>query len=97
MSMININLFVQCDLCEHWIHGKCNNLHYLDYRYFQNCNESWYFTEFCSKIFPFNSLSCDKDILDSSIMQQWKGPISAQNSSLLLTTTPNSELFSILI
>ena len=22
---------VQCDLCELWIHVKCNNLNYLDY------------------------------------------------------------------
>ena len=27
---------VQCDLCELWIHIKCNNLNYLDYRYLQN-------------------------------------------------------------
>ena len=29
---------VQCDLCELWIHIKCNNLNYLDYRYLQNCD-----------------------------------------------------------
>ena len=65
---------VQCDLCEHWIHIKCNNLNYLDYSYLQTCNEAWYGIECCSKIFPFNSLSCDKNVLaccantDSSIM-----------------------------
>ena len=69
---------VQYDLCEHWICIKCNNLNYLDYRYLQTCNEPWYCIECCSKIFPFNSLSCDKNFLayctntDSSIMQ-WKG------------------------
>ena len=31
---------LQCDLCEVWIHIKCNNLHYLDYRYLENCDES---------------------------------------------------------
>ena len=31
---------VQCDLCELWIHIKCNNLNYLDYSYLQNCDES---------------------------------------------------------
>ena len=30
---------VQCDLCELWIHIKCNKLNYLDYRYLQNCDE----------------------------------------------------------
>ena len=23
---------VQCDHCEHWVHVKCKNLNYLDYR-----------------------------------------------------------------
>ena len=54
---------VQCDLCELCIHIKCNNLNYLDYRYLQNCDESWYCIECCSTIFPFNSLSSNKKIL----------------------------------
>ena len=44
MSMTKIKLF-RCDLCELWIHIKCKNLNYLDYRYLQNCNESWYCIE----------------------------------------------------
>ena len=64
------------DLCEHWIHIKCNNLNYLDYRYLQNCDESWYCIECCSTIFPFNSLSSKKFLAcctntDSNIIQ-WK-------------------------
>ena len=54
---------VQCDLCELWIHIKCNNLNYLDYRYLQNCDESWYYIECCSTIFSFNSLSSNKNFL----------------------------------
>ena len=88
---------VQCDLCEHWIHIKCNNLNYLDYRYLQTCNEPWYCIECCSKIFLFNSLICDKNFLascintDSSIMQ-WKGQKTSEISSLLLKPTLNLEL-----
>ena len=52
---------VQCDICEFWIHIKCNNLNYLDYRYLQNCDESWYCIECYSTIFPFNSLSSNKN------------------------------------
>ena len=26
----------QCDLCKLWIHIKCNNFNYLNYRYLQN-------------------------------------------------------------
>ena len=46
---------VQCDLCEFWIHIECNNLNYLDYRYLQNCDESWYCIE-CCKIFIFTKI-----------------------------------------
>ena len=54
---------VQCDLCELWIHIKCKNLNYLDYRYLQNCDESWYCIECCSTFLPFNSLSSNKNFL----------------------------------
>ena len=46
---------VQCDLCEHWVHIKCNDRNYLGYRYFENSYESWYCIECCSSMFPFNS------------------------------------------
>ena len=67
---------VRCDLCELWIHIKCNNLSYLDYRYPRNCDESWYCIECCNTIFSFNSQSSNKKFLacctntDSNI--QWK-------------------------
>ena len=54
---------IQCNICELWIHIKCNNLNYLDYRYLQNCDESWYCIACCSTIFPFNSLSSNKKFL----------------------------------
>ena len=54
---------VHCDLCEHWAHIKCNNLNYLHCRYLQNSNESWYYIECCSTIFPFDSLSSNKNFL----------------------------------
>ena len=69
---------VQCDPCKLWIHIKCSNLNsYLDYRYPQNCGESWYCIECCTPILLFNSLSSNKNFLawctsaDSSI-EQWK-------------------------
>ena len=42
---------------------KCNNLNYLDYRYLQNSNKFWYCIECSSTIFPFNSLSSNKNYL----------------------------------
>ena len=80
---------VQCELCELWIHTKCNNLNYLDYRYVQNWDESWYCIECCSTIFLFNSLSSNENILacctstDNNITQR-KDLKNDYNSSLLL-------------
>ena len=42
---------VQYDLCELWIHIKCNNLNYLEYRYVQNCDESWYCIDVAAQFF----------------------------------------------
>ena len=90
---------VQCDLCELWIHIKCNNLNYLDYRYLQNCDESWYCIDCCSTIFPFNSLSSKKTFLtcctntDSSITHTlWKDLENDHNSSLSLKPYSKLEL-----
>ena len=88
---------VQCDLCELWIHIKCNNLNYLGYRYLQNCDESWYCIECCSTIFLFNSLSSNKIYLaccintDSNITQ-WIDPQNDHNSSLSSKPSSNLEL-----
>ena len=88
---------VQCDLCELWIHIKCNNLNYLGYRYLQNCDESWYCIECCSTIFLFNSLSSNKNYLaccintDSNITQ-WIDPQNDHNSSLSSKPSSNLEL-----
>ena len=80
---------VQCDLCERWIYITCNNLNYLDYRYLQNCDESWYCIECFSTIFPFSSLTSNKNFqacctnADSNITQ-WKDIENDHNSSLSL-------------
>ena len=88
---------VQCDLCELWIHIKCKNLNYLDYRYLQNYDESWYCIECCSTIFHFNFLSSNKKFLacctntDSNIIQ-WKDLENDHASSLSLKPSSNLEL-----
>ena len=87
----------QCDICKFWIHIKCNNLNYLDYRYLQNCDESWYCIECYSTIFPFNSLSSNKSSLVCCIGSdinfiQLKELENDHNTSLLLKPSPNLEL-----
>ena len=59
------NKDVQCDIWEFSILIKCSNLNYLDYKYLQNYDESWYCIECCSTIFPFNVLSSNKNFLSS--------------------------------
>ena len=88
---------VQCDLCELWIHIKCNNLNYLDYKYLQNCDESWYCIECCSTILPSNSLSSNKNFLacctnTDSNTTQWKDLENDHDSSLLLKPSSTLEL-----
>ena len=87
----------QCDLCELWIHIKCNNINYLDYRYLQNCDESRFCIECSSTIFPFNSLTSNKNFLacctntDSNITQ-WKDLENDHNSSSSSKPSSKSEL-----
>ena len=88
---------VQCDLCELWIHIKCNKLNYLDYRYLQNCDECWYCIDCCSTICPFNSLSSNKNFPacctnTNTNIAQWKDLENDHNSSLLLKPSSNLEL-----
>ena len=80
---------VQCDLRELWVRIKCNNLNDLDYRYLQNCDESWYWVECCSAIFPFNFLSSNENFLacctnTGNNITEWKDLKNAHNSLLSL-------------
>ena len=65
----------------------------------KSCDESWYCIDCCSSIFPFNSLSSNKNFLtcctspdsDSNFIQL-KELENDHNSSLLLKPSPNLEL-----
>ena len=62
---------------------------YLDYRYRQNSSESLYCIEFCGTIFPFNSLSSNKNFLacftnTDNNTTQWIDLENDHNSSLSL-------------
>ena len=95
MTVTKIKLFSVTP--ELWIHIKCNNLNSLDYRYLQNCDESWYCIECYSTIFPFNSLSNNKNFMacctstDSNITQ-WKD-LGNDYNSLLSLKPSNLEFF----
>ena len=52
----NCNQAIQCDLCDSWIHIKCNDLNYIDYEFLQNSNDPWFCISLCSEVFPFNTV-----------------------------------------
>ena len=57
---ININnkdRAVQCDICQFWIHIKCNKLNHIDYKYLQGSNDPWYCISCCDEILPFGTLT----------------------------------------
>ena len=62
---ININnkdRAVQCDICQFWIHIKCNKLNHIDYKYLQGSNDPWYCSSCCDEILPFGT-STNKNFL----------------------------------
>ena len=57
---ININnkhSAIQCDICQFWIHIKCNKLNHIDYKYVQGSNDPWYCISCCDQILPFGTLT----------------------------------------
>ena len=47
----------QCDICQFWIHMKCNNLNHIDYKYLQGSSDPWFCISCCNEIFPFGILT----------------------------------------
>ena len=44
---------IQCDICNHWIHIKCNGLTSNDYASLQNSSEPWFCTKCIVENLPF--------------------------------------------
>ena len=56
---------IQCDICDHWIHIKCNGLKSSDYLSMQNSSDSWF---------------CSNCIADNLPFGQTASPLSFNNS-----------------
>ena len=52
----NFDQAIQCDLCDSWVHIRCNDLNYIDYKYLQNSNDPWFCISRCSEIFLFSTV-----------------------------------------
>ena len=48
---------ILCDLCDNWIHLKCNNLNDSDYNSLKLSNEPWYCISCNSEILPYGTLT----------------------------------------
>ena len=48
---------ILCDLCQAWVHIKCNHLNYIDYKYLQGCNEPCYCLSCTNRLSPFGNLN----------------------------------------
>ena len=46
-----------CDICDLWVHIKCNNVTKYCYRKLQNDKETWFCKKFIKNIVPFSQLS----------------------------------------
>ena len=51
---------ILCDLCQAWVHIKCNHLNYIDYNYLQGCNEPWHCLSCTTMLFPFGNFNNQK-------------------------------------
>ena len=63
---------IQCDICQAWIHLKCNKLNHIDYKYFQVSRNPWFCLYCCSSIFPFGFLT-NKDFSPTSLYSKIVG------------------------
>ena len=47
----------QCDICQFWIHMRCNNLIHIDDKYIQRSSNHWFCILCYNEIFPFGTLA----------------------------------------
>ena len=83
----NANL---CDLCQTWVHIKCNHLNYIEYKYLQDCNEPWYCLSCTTMLFPFGNLNNQKFL--GFINNNNNNESKNSNSSLILKPPPDLAL-----
>ena len=83
----------QCDICQSWVHIKCNKLNHIDYKYLQGSNDLWYCLSCCSNIFPFGTQT-NKEFISSIATKNSfsQGTNSDNDKESLLSLKPPSDL-----
>ena len=80
----NCDQAIQCDLCDSWVHIKCNDLNYIDYKFLQNSIDPWFCISCCSKSYPFNTVKNKNFISNFYNSNNKSKKIDDKGSSLLL-------------
>ena len=88
VNVSNKESAAQCDICQSWVHMKCNKLNHIDYKYLQGSNDPWYCLSCCNKIFPFETLR-NKDFFSSITTTNSFSQSDNDKESLLLLKPPS--------
>ena len=83
-NVTNCDQTIQCDPCDSWVHIKCNDLNYIDYKFLQNSNDPWFCISCCSEIFPFSTVKNKTFISNFYDSNSKSKSIDEKNSPLLL-------------
>ena len=76
---------IQCDICQFWVHLRCNKLNLVDFKYLQESTYPWFCLSCCSVILPLGNLT-DKGSFYSVLNNYHE--IYNKNSSGLLKPPP---------
>ena len=49
---------IQYDICQAWIHLKCNKLNHIDYKYLQGSSDPWFCLYCCISLYSRNVRKC---------------------------------------
>ena len=67
---------IQCDDCQGWFHGTCENISQIAWKHLGKSELNWYCNQCAVKVFPFNNLSDEElqvlvtDISDTSVYKR---------------------------
>ena len=85
---------IYCDKCKLWVHIKCNNLNYIDYRYLSGNGDPWFCLKCNCQFFPFGTLDNKKLMHHALNNSKMKNDNKIEFNNLVLKPPPSlSSLF----
>ena len=75
------------DKCNLWVHIKCNNLNYVDYKCFSGNGDPWFCLKCNSQLFPFGTLDNKKFMLHIHNSSNMKNDNENEFNILVLKTS----------